>query len=368
MTGLRAAPALVPSSVRVPASLKQGVFTADRQLQAPPGFTVSVWASVPGARSMVAAPWGEVLVTQPERGRIVALSGAAQDAAAVRAYASGLQCPYGMAFRDDYLYLAQETAVVRFKHNDGGALGPAETVVSGLPNDGCGPHHYRPLTFDGAGNFYVAVGSSCNVCVESDQRRGTVWQFTLDGASRQYAAGLRNTVDLAINPASGELWGVTNERDELGDDVPPDWVSPIQDGANYGWPFCFWNNGAWKVDTRVPARNPSCGGLTLGNGIQAHSAPLGITFYAQQQFPAEYQGNAFVALHGSWNRSVPTGYKVIMVPAADGTPQAPQDFVTGWLVGGSAWGRPVDVIVAQDGSLAVSDDGAGVVYRMTYAG
>ncbi len=365
---------MTTTTVAVPAPLREGPFARDRQLQIQEGFAIAVFARVPGARSLELAPWGDLLVTQPRQGRIVALGPAGGDGAAgsQRALAEGLECPYGMGFRDGYLYVAQSTRVERFAHGEGGALGPAEVVVSGLPQSGCGPHHYRPLAIDGAGSLYVAFGSSCNVCVEVDPRRGTVWRYGPDGRGQEYARGLRNVVDLQIHPETGQLWGVTNERDQLGDDIPPEPIGPIVEGADYGWPYCYWDRSRWVVDGRVPRSNPSCQGLTPYYGYQAHSAPLGMTFYTGTQFPPEYQGSAFVGLHGSWNRSEGTGFKVIRVPVVDGQPQPAEDFVAGWLTGprgpADAWGRPVDVQTAPDGSLFVSDDGAGAVYRITFTG
>ncbi|MBI3970717.1 MAG: PQQ-dependent sugar dehydrogenase [Chloroflexi bacterium] len=367
-------PALVSTTLQVPPSLRRGAFSQDRQLQIREGFSISVFALVPGARSMTLTPWGELLVTQPSQGRIIAVGDGDGDGVAEppRVFAQGLQCPYGMAFRDGYLYVAQSTVVERFPHDGAGSIGPGEIVVDGLPQSPCAPHHFRPLTFDWAGLFYVAFGSSCNVCVEGDPRRGTVWQFTPDGGGREYASGLRNTVDLEIDPVAGVLWGATNERDNLGDDVPPDPVGPILEGANYGWPYCNWADGTWHRDTRVPPGNPNCQGLTPYNGIQAHSAPLGINFYTQGHLPPEFWGSAFVGLHGSWNRSVGVGFKVIRIPTVDGQPQPEEDFVAGWLTGprgpNDAWGRPVDVQDGPDGALYVSDDRAGAIYRIVYTG
>jgi glucose/arabinose dehydrogenase len=298
---------------------------------------------------------------------------------AMRTLAQGLQCPYGLVVLEGFLYVAQSTTVERFPVGDGGAHGAAQVVVSGLPESACAPHHYRPLAIDGAGNLYVAFGSSCNVCVEPDPRRGTVWQYAPDGTGREFARGLRNVVDLEFHPLHGTLWAATNERDALGDDVPPEPVMPVQAGANYGWPYCYWSGSGWSVDRRVPANNPACAGLTTYFGIQAHSAPLGLAFAgaastgAAGQFPPEYQGDAFVGLHGSWNRSTGTGFKVIRIPVdSSGMPQLAEDFVAGWLTGPrgpqDAWGRPVDVELGGDGALFVSDDVAGAVYRVSLAG
>jgi glucose/arabinose dehydrogenase len=210
------------------------------------------------------------------------------------------------------------------------------------------------------------------VCIEDDPRRGTVWRYAPDGSGAEYAKGLRNVVDLEFNPTTGQLWGVTNERDMLGDDIPPDPVGPIVEGSDYGWPHCYWTGAEWLVDARVSARNPTCQGLTQSYGVQAHSAPLGMSLVSPDRFPPDYRGSAFVALHGSWNRSEGTGFKVVRVPIVNGQLQAAEDFVTGWLTGprgpNDAWGRPVDVQTAPDGSLFVSDDGAGAVYRVAFTG
>lgn len=364
---------LLPTPVVVPDALRSGAFAQDRQLQLPQGFAIAVIARVPGARSLEMAPWGELLVTRPGQGEIVALRpGADGSEAGQRILARGLQCPYGMVVRDGGLYVAQSTRIERFPVSDDGALGAAETVVSGLPPSPCGPHHYRPLTIDGGGNLYTAFGSSCNVCVEEDPRRGTVWRYTPDGQGAEYARGLRNVVDLDFHPDTGQLWVATNERDQLGDDVPPEPVGPIQEGADYGWPFCYWDGNGWVVDTRVPASNPNCQGLTAYNGLQAHTAPLGLEFYTRDQFPPAFTGSAFAGLHGSWNRTEGVGFKVVHIPVVDGQPLPAQDFVTGWLTGPrgptDAWGRPVDVAVGPDGALYISDDGAGAVYRVSYTG
>jgi glucose/arabinose dehydrogenase len=282
-----------------------------------------------------------------------------------------LRCPYGLAIRDDTLFVAQSTSIARFNHLWGeGTPVPSGVVVDGLPDSGCGAHHFRPLAIDPAGAFYIAFGSSCNVCVEADTRRSTVWKYAVDGTGREFARGLRNVVDLSFDPASGMLWAATNERDALGDDIPPEPVTPVNEGADYGWPYCYWNGDSWQVDARVPARNPRCEGLTRYFGVQAHSAPLGITFPSGTGLPETFRGNGFASYHGSWNRSIATGYKVARVITNEGRPVASEDFVTGWNRGprgpGDAWGRPVDIQEGPDGSLFLTDDVAGAVYRIAY--
>jgi glucose/arabinose dehydrogenase len=225
-------------------------------------------------------------------------------------------------------------------------------------------HWTRTIAFGPDGKLYVSVGSSCNVCNETDPRRAAVLQFSADGTGgRVFARGIRNAVGIAFHPATGALWATNNGRDWLGDDLPPETILILKDGAHYGWPYC---NGSRVPDPDF-GRPDFCKTVALPTvEIQAHSAPLGLTFYTGEAFPVEYRGDLFVALHGSWNRSVPTGYKVIRIPVRDGKPGAPQDFGTGWLQGSRAWGRPVDVITGKDGALYVSDDRAGVIYRIAY--
>ena len=301
---------LVATPLQVPAQFQRGPFTRPRELQLVTGFQISVFAAdLPGVRTMAVAPNGGLYATLPARGRIVGLPDRNGDGVvdSVETVASGLDCPYGMVFHGGGLYVALSGQVVRYAYVPGEwAVGSPEVIVDGLPDSGCQPHHFRGLAIDGAGMLYVSLGSTCNVCIERDGRRGGVMQYRPDGTGeRQYATGLRNPVGLTINPTTGELWTVVNERDLLGDDIPPDMVTTVQEGAHYGWPFCYQRgDGAWVVDDRVPARNPSCAELTAPTvPVQAHSAPLGLAFYDGEQFPAAYRGDLFVGYHGSWNRS-----------------------------------------------------------------
>jgi glucose/arabinose dehydrogenase len=238
-------------------------------------------------------------------------------------------------------------------------------IITDLPPGGA--HTTRTVLFGADGRLYIAAGSSCNVCDETDPHRAAVWVFEADGiGGRLFARGLRNAVGLALNPWTGEIWATNNGRDFLGDDSPPETVYVVQDGRNYGWPRC---HAGVIVD-------PNMGGPGACSGVekpivemQAHTAPLGLAFYTAEQFPPQYRG-LFIALHGSWNRSVPVGYKVVYVPLLDGRVAGPaEDFATGWLrPDGSSWGRPVGVTVAADGSLLVSDDKGGFIYRTTFSG
>ena len=364
---------LIETAIVVPEGLRRGRFSQARYLRVPENFSVSVFALVDGARALHYAPWGEWLVSLPTQGSIIGLRDTDGDGTAdqTRTVLSGLRCPYGLAIRDDTLFVAQSTSIARFNHLWGeGTPVPSGVVVDGLPDSGCGAHHFRPLAIDPAGAFYIAYGSSCNVCIEADTRRSTVWKYAVDGTGREFARGLRNVVDLSFDPASGMLWAATNERDALGDDIPPEPVTPVNEGADYGWPYCYWNGDSWQVDARVPSRNPRCEGLTRYFGVQAHSAPLGITFPVGTGLPETFRGNGFASYHGSWNRSIATGYKVARVITNEGRPVASEDFVTGWNIGprgpGDAWGRPVDIQEGPDGSLFLTDDVAGAVYRIAY--
>jgi glucose/arabinose dehydrogenase len=237
--------------------------------------------------------------------------------------------------------------------------------VPGLPAGG--GHWTRTVVFGPDGALYVSVGSSCNVCRESDKRRAAVLRYNADGSGeRIFASGLRNAVGLAFQPGTGALWAIVNERDWRGDDVPPEMITEVRDGAFYGWPDCLTVGGKPIPDDRFE-KGARCDRVTPPTvEIQAHSAPIGLTFYTGTQFPAEYRGSLFVAYRGSWNRTVPTGYKVVRVRFRDGKPAGVEDFATGWLEGRSAYGRPVDLIVGRDGALYLSDDGAGRIYRISH--
>jgi glucose/arabinose dehydrogenase len=332
----------------------------DESLRVPDGFKVSVFAQdLKGVRYLALGPGNVVYASQPGSGVIVKLPDANRDGVAdsVVTVARGLRGPFGIAFRGDTMYVAEMVSVKRF---DPGAREPV-TIVQGLPSGG---HVTRTVVFGPDGKMYVSVGSSCNICDESDSTRAAVLQFDRDGShGRVFARGLRNSVGLAFNPTTGELWASNNDRDNLGDDVPPERINIVKDGRYYGWPQCY-----------LPGTpNPEYRGADCSTveppaiTFQAHSAPLGMKFYTGNAFPAEYRGDVYVAFHGSWNRSVPTGAKVVRVRVANGRPTGVEDFITGWQrPDGSRWGRPVDVVTASDGALLVSDDTGGKIWRVTY--
>ena len=356
--------ALAGAAAAQPSGGLVSVQVAGHALQVPPGFAVDVYAQgVRGARFMALGPDGTPYLSLTRAGRVVKLPDADADGRAdtVITVAEGLNLPHGLAFRGDTLYVAENDKIVRFRPGSA----QAEVVVASLP--GRGGHFTRTIAFGPDGKLYVSVGSSCNICDESDPRRAAVLRYNRDGSGEEvFAHGLRNSVGIAFDPVTGELWGTNNDRDNLGDDVPPDRINILRQGGDYGWPRCYLPG---KPNPEYPTAD--CSGV-VGPAIpfQAHSAPLGMTFSTGSQFPAAYRGGAFVAFHGSWNRSIPTGYKVVYVTARDGRPVAVGDFLTGFLPDPAAppWARPVDVLVARDGSLLVSDDFAGYVFRVHYVG
>jgi glucose/arabinose dehydrogenase len=322
------------------------------ELHAPPGFQVTTFAHVSGARFMAVGPDGAVYVSEPELGQVVRLVDAGHGVAdSVTVFASGLDGPHGLAFHGGALYIAGHTGVVRI-------AGGTRTVLNHYT--GGGGHSTRTIVFGGPPDsaMYVSIGSSCNLCVEKDSDRAVVMRYDTDGShGRVFARGLRNAVGLAISPATGALWATVNERDNIEpnhENLPPDRLDIVTDGGDYGWPYCYGNhvpNPEYHDPVRCQRETPPV------LGFQAHSAPLGLTFY---------RGDILVAFHGSWNRRIPTGAKVVRVHLDGGTPVGYDDFITGWQRNnGSRWGRPVDVIVARDGSVLVSDDAAGAIYRVT---
>lgn len=356
-----------PLTVRVPANASATALTEDRTLLAPAGFTVRVFAAGLGrARFLAWSPEGDLVVSDLN-GRVLIVPARDPVSAPVApvVFAQGLQNPHGLAFHDGYLYVAETTRVTRFAWQGGRpAAGAPEVVIPDLP---AGGHATRTIGFGPDGKLYLSIGSSCNVCVETDPRRATIMQFDPDGRNgRVFARGLRNAVGFVWRPGTTELWATNNGRDYLGDDQPPETINLVRDGDNFGWPACV--NGTMP-DPQFGSPT-SCANVTRpAVEMQAHSAPLGLAFYTGGMFPAAYRGDLFVAFHGSWNRSAPTGYQLVRVrfdPTGRPTGQV-EPFVTGWLQpDGSAWGRPVDPSVGPDGALYLSDDTRGVIYRISY--
>ena len=370
---------LASQVVSVPQQWRKGVFEQERRLNVPQGFQISVYASgLQSPRLMAYSPDGDLYATVTSAGRVVRLADKNNDGVAddAQTFAEGLNGPHGIAFRDGWVYIGNYDQVIRLKDTNGdGRADQKEIVVADLPKGG--GHATRTIGFGPDGKLYVAAGSSCNVCEETDPRRAAISVYDADGKNgRVYASGLRNAVGFVWQPGTSQMYGVVNNRDNLGDDTPPEIAAQVTDGANFGWPYCY-GDRIWDKDFGKKSAD-YCASVTLpAIKMQAHSAPLGLRFYDGTQFPAALQGALFMGFHGSWNRSTPTGYKVVYA-GFDPTTKKPltrdgtKDFVTGWLPAAtgsdSAWGRPVDVIVAKDGSLLISDDRAGAIYRVAYTG
>jgi glucose/arabinose dehydrogenase len=336
----------------------------------PPGFRIGVFASdLPGARFMAVDPAGTLLLSIPSQGRVVALPDRDRDgrADAVVTVVGGLDQPHGLAFRGNMLYVAETGRVLRFGYDAKTMKATQPTVI--VPKLPVGGGHWtRTIAFGPDGRLYVSVGSSCNVCREQDPRRAAITRYEADGSGeRRFATGIRNAVGIAFHPVTGALWATINERDWRGDDLPPDYITEVKEGGFYGWPDCMVAGGKAVPDERFTSGD-RCPPVTLPTlEIQAHSAPIGLAFYTGQQFPSQYRGSLFVAYQGSWNRSVPTGYKIVRVVFRDGKAAGIEDFATGWLDGGRVWGKLVDLVVGRDGALYLSVQTSGQIYRIVYA-
>jgi glucose/arabinose dehydrogenase len=365
---------LEQAQVETTDSTRQGVFTDERTLNLPAGFHVKVYAAdLPGVRWLGLSPDGLVYATLTSAGKVVTLPDADKDGVAdsVKTFADGLSGVHGIAFKDGAVYVATEAEIVRLQDTNGdGVADKRDVLADDLPTGG--GHFTRTIAFGPDGKLYVAAGSSCNVCVESNPKRAAISRYSADGKfEKVFASGLRNAVGIVFNSITGELWATDNGRDNLGDNIPPETIYNVKEDTNYGWPFCYGDRVPDKTQD-VPAGFCEKTG-TPAVKMQAHSAPLGLAFYTGDQFPAQFKGDMFVAFHGSWNRSVPTGYKVVRIRFKDDQPDTSnpdvliEDFATGWLVNGDVWGRPVDSMVAPNGNLLLTDDKANAIYSIYYA-
>lgn len=352
--------------------------------KAPPGFVVELLAEgLDNPRKITTAPNGDLFVTESGPGRVKILrQGPDGKVASSSAFAEHLRQPFGVAFfppgnDPQQVYIANTDSVIRYAYHNGDlkARGPEQIIVPDIPGGGRlrgGGHWTRDIVFSGDGKkMFVSVGSHSNNNDEAQEKnRADILEYNPDGTGfRVYASGLRNAVGIAIEPHTGVLWASVNERDELGDNLPPDYITHVEEGGFYGWPWYYIGN---HPDPKHKGKHPELAGKVIVPDVllQAHSASLCMTFYNAQQFPAEYRGWAFAAEHGSWNRARRTGYKVICVPIHDGIATGEYiDFMTGFVTdSGDVWGRPVGVTVDGQGSLIVTDDGANSAWRIRYTG
>jgi len=350
-----------------------------------PGYSVALYAEgLDNPRLMRTAPNGDIFVAESRPGRVKVMRGrdAAGRAQTVEVFATGLSRPFGIAFyppgqKPTHVYIGNTDSVVRFPYQIGDlkARGPAETIAAVPTSTPPGRGHWsRDIVFSGDGRkMYVSVGSLTNVDDETnpgEKDRATVLEFNPDGSGRRvYASGIRNAVGLAVHPQTGQIWVSVNERDALGDNLVPDYISHIEEGGFYGWPW-FYIGG--HQDPRHAGKHPDLKAKVKVPDLllQPHSASLEMLFYTGTQFAPEHRGSIFAAEHGSWNKSQRTGYKVIRVPLKNGAPTGEyEDFLTGFVADeGHVWGRPVGVALAPDGALLVSDDGSNSIWRVSYTG
>jgi len=354
-------------------------------LRVPPGFQIEQIASgFRNPRFLLSAPNGDIFVTESHANQIKILRNE-NGALRTELFAdSGLNDPFGVAFYppgDDpqFLYVANTDGVVHFPYRNGDLRmrGPVQKLSAELSGGGLlrgGGHWTRDIVFAPDGSkMYVSIGSRSNNSDDSSESdRARIFEFNPDGSRKKvFAWGIRNAVGIAFRPGTHELWMSTNERDELGDDLVPDYISHVEPGGFYGWPWFYIGS---HQDPRHRGKHPELSAKSLVPDVlvQSHSATLNLCFYTGDQFPAEYHGDIFAAFHGSWNRTRRTGYKIVRVPfdrESGKTRGEVEDFVTGFVTAnGDVWGRPVGIAVEKDGSLLFSEDAHGTIWRVTYRG
>jgi len=361
---------------------------ADVQPRVPPGFKINLYAGgFRDPRFLLAAPNGDIFVVESRVNQIRVLRDTKKSGTAdTREIFTerNLNKPFGIAFYPpgndpEFLYVANTDGVIRFPYRNGDlkARGPAQQLAAHLSPGGLlrgGGHWTRDIVFSPNGKrMYVSIGSRSNVSDKAvEENRARIFEFNPDGTGQKvYAWGIRNAVGIAFRPGTNELWMSTNERDEIGEDLPPDYISSVRPGGFYGWPWFYIGS---HLDPRHKGKHPELAGEVIVPDVlvQAHSASLNLCFYTGDQFPPKYKGDIFAAFHGSWNRMKRTGYKVVRAPFDHSTGKARgeyEDFVTGFVTPeGKVWGRPVGITVAKDGSLLISEDGNGTIWRVSHGG
>jgi len=337
-------------------------------LRLPEGFAIELYAGdVEGARSLALGPDGTVYAGTRRIDRVYAIPDRNRDGKGdeVLIIDSGLNSPNGVAVWDDDLYVAEIDRILRYDNIGGRLSNPPDPVIvyDGLPKD---RHHgWKFIAFGPDGKLYIPIGAPCNVCEKSDERYAGIGRINRDGTGfEMYAFGVRNTVGFSWHPETGDLWFTDNGRDFLGDNRPPDELNraPVG-GLHFGFPYL---HGSDIEDPRFGGRGGGIEFTLPAQELGAHVAALGMRFYTGTMFPEEYRGHIFIAEHGSWNSTVPVGYRISLVRLEDGRPVSYEPFISGWLQEGRDWGRPVDLLVMPDGSMLISDDEQGVIYRVSY--
>lgn len=334
-------------------------------IKLPQGFNIELVARVPNAREMALGANGTLFVGSMDAGKVYAVTLRPGEAAAVTTIATGLRRPVGVAFRDKALYVSAMDRILRFDNVEARLANPppAMLVSDRFPADTT--HGWKFIAFGPDGKLYVPVGAPCNICEPDPDRYAVITRMNPDGSGWEvFARGLRNSVGFDWDPRTKELWFTNNGRDWLGDDLPPDTLHHApRPGLNFGFPYCH----AGTIADPEFGRQRPCGDFAApAQQLGPHVAPLGMRFYTGTQFPPQYRNQIFIAEHGSWNRSKKIGYRVTLVRVEHNRAQSYEPFATGWLQGETAWGRPADVLVMPDGSLLVSDDYAGAIYRIRY--
>ncbi|MEO8097956.1 MAG: PQQ-dependent sugar dehydrogenase [Acidobacteriota bacterium] len=375
----------LPAPVKgTPGGAKQIARPAGAMPVAPAGFKVEIYADTGtnAPRQIRVAPNGDIFVVNSTQGSVSVYRGVTADGKAMltETFATGLDGPFGVNFfpagnNPQWVYIGNTGAVVRFPYKTGDmkASGAAGTLITDIPPRG--NHSTRDIVFSKDGkSLLVAVGSASNFndpdLFPNEVHRANILEYTPEGKFVGiYASGIRNPVGLEVNPTTGEVWTSINERDDLGDNLVPDYITHVQKGGFYGWPYFYIGGNA---DSRLKGAHPELKDKVIVPDVlvQPHSASLGMTFYTGNKFPAEYRGDAFAAEHGSWNRSVKAGHEVVRIPLDNGKASGVyQDFLTGFLdANGSPWGRPVGVVTAPDGALLVTDDTSHIIWRVTWVG
>lgn len=333
----------------------------------PAGFEIEVFAEGGADKPrMMMYKDGVFYVSATKQGKVLTIFDEDMNGVAERTgtFIVDLRGPHGIDYDNGWFYIAEENRVIRLKENSDHTAD--RNTIESLVDLPSGSGHSTRTVKIREDKMYVSVGSSCNVCLEGQEWRASVIQCNLDGTGcRIFASGLRNSVGIVFHPQTGELYGTDNGRDWLGNDLPPEEINIISDGKDYGWPICYGDKiHDTDFDKNVYIRNPCADTENPFAKMQAHSAPLGLSFYTGSSFPVEYRNKIFVAFHGSWNRNPPTGYKIVTVDLAT---REVKDFASGWLTSEGVSGRPVDIIEV-NGDLYVTDDASGNIYRIYYRG